>query len=154
MIQSQISVRLTRQQWGVLCLLLVSVWINYIDRGNLSVAAPLLAPELNLTPVQMGLLLSSFFWTYAGLQFLGGWLVDRYSVSLVYGLGYLLWSFATLLTGIVDGFAMLLVFRLLLGAGESVAYPAYSKILAGSFAEHQRGLAISAGASFSWGLGS
>jgi MFS transporter, ACS family, D-galactonate transporter len=141
MIQSQISVRLTRQQWGVLCLLLVSVWINYIDRGNLSVAAPLLAPELNLTPVQMGLLLSSFFWTYAGLQFLGGWLVDRYSVSLVYGLGYLLWSFATLLTGIVDGFAMLLVFRLLLGAGESVAYPAYSKILAGSFAEHQRGLA-------------
>jgi len=65
MIQSQISVRLTRQQWGVLCLLLVSVWINYIDRGNLSVAAPLLAPELNLTPVQMGLLLSSFlFWSY------------------------------------------------------------------------------------------
>jgi MFS transporter, ACS family, D-galactonate transporter len=86
-------------------------------------------------------LLSSFFWTYAGLQFLGGWLVDRYNVSLVYGLGYLVWSTATLLTGAANGFAMLLALRLLLGVGESVAYPAYSKILAGSFVEHQRGLA-------------
>src|SRR5262245_56597495 len=142
MIQSHIpAVRLTRTQWSVLCLLLVSVWINYTDRGNLSVAAPLLAPELSLTPVQMGLLLSSFFWTYDGLQFLGGWLVDRYNVSLVYGLGYLVWTVATLLTGAANGFAMLLLFRMLLGAGESVAYPAYSKLLAGSFAEHQRGLA-------------
>jgi MFS family permease len=142
MIQSQPFVEgLSRAQWGVLFLLLVSVWINYIDRGNLSVAAPLLGPELNLTPVQMGLLLSSFFWTYAGLQFLGGWLVDRYNVSLVYGLGYLVWSTATLLTAAADGFAMLLALRLLLGVGESVAYPAYSKILAGNFAEHQRGLA-------------
>ncbi len=142
MIQSHTPVmRLTRAQWGVLWLLLVSVWINYIDRGNLSVAAPLLGPELNLTPVQMGLLLSSFFWIYAGLQFLGGWLVDRYSVSLVYGLGYLVWSTATLLTGVANGFAMLLALRLLLGVGESVAYPAYSKILARNFAEHQRGLA-------------
>ena len=131
--------RFTRAQSGILGLLLVSVWINYIDRGNLSVAAPLLAPELSLTPVQMGLLLSSFFWTYAGLQFLGGWLVDRYNVSLVYGLGYLLWSTATLLTGAANGFATLLLLRLLLGVGESVAYPAYSKILAGNFAEHQRG---------------
>ena len=142
MIQSHAPVlRFTHSQWGVLSLLLVSVWINYIDRGNLSVAAPLLGPELNLTPLQMGLLLSSFFWTYAGLQFLGGWLVDRYNVSLVYGLGYLVWSLATLLTGVANGFAALLAFRLLLGIGESVAYPAYSKILAGSFAENQRGFA-------------
>jgi MFS transporter, ACS family, D-galactonate transporter len=80
MIQSHTpAMRLTRSQWGVLFLLLISVWINYIDRGNLSVAAPLLGPELSLTPVQMGLLLSSFFWTYAGLQFLGGWWIATMS---------------------------------------------------------------------------
>jgi ACS family D-galactonate transporter-like MFS transporter len=131
---------LTTGQWRVLILLLVSAWINYLDRGNLSVAAPLLSPELGLTATQMGFLLSSFFWTYAAFQIAGGWLVDRYDVNVVYGLGFLVWSAATLFTGFVGSFAVLLLFRLLLGIGEAVAYPAYSKILC-KFPEHQRGFA-------------
>jgi len=74
-------------------------------------------------------------------QLLGGWLVDRYGVRLVYGLGYLVWSLATLPTGVANDFAILMALRLLLGAGEPVAHPTYSKILASNFAEHQRGLA-------------
>src|SRR5580765_1536542 len=66
-------------------------------------------------------------------------------------IGFFIWSAATAATGLVQGFATLLAMRLLLGAGESVAYPCYSKIIAGNFAEHQRGLAnslIDAGTKF------
>jgi MFS family permease len=122
-------------------LVVVSVWINYLDRGNLSVAAPQLAPELGLTPTQIGTLLSAFFWTYSVLQVAGGWLVDRFAVAKVYAAGYALWSAATLATGFANGFAALLVLRMLLGAGESVAYPAYSRMLAAMFPESKRGFA-------------
>src|SRR5262249_28784431 len=127
--------------WGVVVLLFLSVFINYVDRGNLSVAAPVLAPELSLTPAQLGWLFSSFFWTYSIVQILAGWLVDHYPVAWVYAAGYLLWSVATLATGLADSFAALFLFRLMLGAGESVAYPACSRILATHFSEDQRGRA-------------
>ena len=50
---------------GVLFVLGLAVLLNYIDRGNLATAAPLLQEELSLSATQMGLLFSSFFWTYA-----------------------------------------------------------------------------------------
>ena len=121
-------------------LLVLSVSINYIDRGNLSIAAPMLKDELGISASQLGILLSSFFWTYAACQILAGWLVDRFAVNWVLAVGFFLWSIATAATGLIHGFALLLVLRLLLGIGESVAYPCYSKILAAHFHEHQRGL--------------
>ncbi len=132
-----------RSGWPLLILLAVSVVINYMDRGNLGVAAPRLAGELGLTDSRLGLLLSAFFWTYAACQIIGGWLVDRWDVTRVYAAGFLLWSAATLAIGLVNSFAMLLVLRLTLGMGESVAFPAYSKLLASGFREEQRGLANS-----------
>ena len=52
----------------------IAVLLNYVDRGNLATAAPLLQEELSLSGTQMGLLFSSFFWTYAPAQLLAGWL--------------------------------------------------------------------------------
>ncbi len=133
--------RVSGALWRVLVLLVLSVAINYIDRANLSIAAPLLKDELGISASQLGVLLSSFFWTYAAFQIVSGWLVDRFDVNWVIAGGFFLWTVATAATGLVEGFASLVVLRLLLGMGESVAYPSYSKILAGHFAEHQRGLA-------------
>jgi len=95
-----VETRLHRAQWAVLSLLVLSVCINYIDRGNLSVAAPFLARDLQLNKTQLGKLFSSFFWTYAAFQIVAGWLVDRYDVRRVYGIGFLIWSLATSLTGL------------------------------------------------------
>ena len=129
-------------------LLALSVFINYIDRGNLAIAAPLLKDDLGLSVYQLGILFSSFFWTYAIFQIVSGWLVDRFPVNWVLALGILLWSAATFGTGLVRGFKLLLAMRLILGIGESVAYPSYSKIISRHFSEFQRGRAnslISAG---------
>src|SRR6266705_800882 len=124
-----------------LLLLVLSVLINYIDRGNLSIAAPLLKDELGLSAGQLGILLSAFFWTYTLLLFVCGWFVDRFDPSRVLALGYLVWSLSTAATGLVHGFAMLLLMRLILGTGESVAFPCYSKILVRHVPEHNRGFA-------------
>src|SRR5437868_5947124 len=125
----------------VLILLACSVFINYIDRGNLSIAAPLLKGELKISDSQLGLLLSSFFWTYALFQIVSGWMVDRFNVNWVIAGGFFLWSAATAATGLIHGFVALMALRLILGMGESVAYPSYSKILARHFPEYHRGLA-------------
>jgi MFS transporter, ACS family, D-galactonate transporter len=127
----------------VLVLLAFSVFINYVDRGNLSIAAPMLKDELGMSASQLGLLLSSFFWTYSLFLILSGWLVDRVSVSWVMAIGFFLWSAATSATGFLHGFTALLVVRLVLGIGESVAYPSYSKILAKYFPASQRASANS-----------
>ena len=124
-----------------LVLLVTCVFINYIDRSNLSLAAPLLQTELRLSARQLGALLAAFFWTYTAMQFVSGWLVDRFEVNFVLAAGFLLWSLATAGTGIVSGFALLFVMRLLLGLGESVAFPASSKILAHHLPEESRGFA-------------
>ena len=122
-------------KWWLLALLVSSCCINYMDRGILSVAAPLVSRELSLTPVQLGLLFSSFFWTYALLQIGAGWLVDRFDVYKVFGTGLFVWSAATALTGLSSSFGAILALRVLLGIGESVAYPAYSRILVTEFPE-------------------
>jgi MFS family permease len=117
----------------------LSVLINYIDRGNLSTAAPLIKAELHLSASQLGFLLTAFFLTYAPMQAVVGWLVDRFDAGRVLVAGFALWSIATFLTGFAQGFAGLLALRLLLGLGESVAFPVYSKIIANYFSETQRG---------------
>lgn len=128
-------------EWLVLILLVASVAINYIDRGAMSVAGVALSDELHLKPHELGFLLSAFFWTYACFQIVAGWLIDRYDVRIVLGAGFLIWSLATVFTGLVSGFFSLFALRLLLGVSESVSYPAYSKIIAGGFPESRRGLA-------------
>src|SRR5258708_9454722 len=124
-----------------LILLFMAILVNYVDRGNLSIAAPLLKDELHLSASQLGILFSAFFWSYTALLSVSGWLVDRFDVNWVIAAGYLLWSLATATTGLVHGFALLLIMRLILGVGESVAFPACSKILALHLPESSRGLA-------------
>lgn len=124
-----------------LILLVVALLINYIDRGTLALAAPLLKDEWGTTASELGLLLSAFFWTYTALQFVMGLLVDRFGANRLMAIGFLVWSLATALTGVAIGFASMLAMRLLLGVGESVMFPASSKILAQHLPEHARGFA-------------
>jgi MFS family permease len=128
-------------QWTALGLLVISIAINYADRGNLAVAATQIEKELHLNPEQIGILMTGFFWSYASFQIVAASLVDRWNVNWTYAVGFLLWSAATGITGLVSSFGLLFVLRLILGFGESIAYPAYSKMIAVSFPESLRGTA-------------
>ncbi len=105
----------SRAAWQLAFLLATAVFINYVDRGNLATAAPVLATELHLSATQIGVLLSSFYWTYAVSQLGAGWLAERYPVQRVIAAGFTLWCIATILTGFASTFAALLLLRLVLG---------------------------------------
>lgn len=111
-------------------LLALSLFINYVDRGNLSTAAPLIRSDLRLSNVEYGWLVSAFFWIYAPGQIVAAWVVQRINAYRTLSIGLAIWSTATVASGFANGFATLLVFRVLLGVGESAGFPAISKLLA------------------------
>jgi MFS family permease len=133
-----------RSRWVIpvwLSLLAVSVLINYVDRGNLAVAAPLLKDELRISTTQIGVLITAFFWTYTAVMAVSGWLVDRFDVNWVLAAGFILWSLATAATGLTHTFALLLAARMVLGLGESVAFPSFGKIIALNVPQQHRATA-------------
>lgn len=140
---AQPAERLTGKQWTLLILLVASILLNYIDRSNLSLAAPVIQKEFSLSPIEMARLFAAFFWTYALLQLFGvsGWIADRYPVGWVLAGALVLWSIATVLTGVLAGFGAIFAMRLLVGAGESLAYPCYSRIFATDLPPESRGRA-------------
>jgi ACS family D-galactonate transporter-like MFS transporter len=72
-----------RLRWRIGSLIGAGVLINYFDRISLSVAGPQLQLAFALTPADMGLLLSAFFWSYALLQIPAGLLLDRFGVTTI-----------------------------------------------------------------------
>ena len=125
----------------VVALLTLAAFINYVDRGNLATAGPLIREQFDLSNAQLGLLLSAFFWSYAPGQLPAGWLAERLDARRVLAVGLAVWGVATALTGLASGFMMLLILRVMLGLGESVMYPASFKILACEALEVERGRA-------------
>ncbi|MDE2435179.1 MAG: MFS transporter [Sphingomonadales bacterium] len=122
-------------------LIALSLFINYIDRGNLATGAVQISKDLHLSTTAYGSLLSAFYLTYTLCQLPGGALADRWGGKLVLGLGALLWSISTLMTAFVSGFFGLIVLRMLLGMGESVAFSTSSKLIAANVPARKIGLA-------------
>ncbi len=126
---------------GLVVMLSLALMINYIDRGAIATAAPLLQDELQLSPSQIGWVLAVFYWAYAPLQPVMGWLADRIGPAIVLAAGFALWSLATAATGLVWGLASLVVLRLLMGAGEATFYPSALSLLVRNVPSTQRALA-------------
>ena len=130
---------------NVLILLLgIAIFLNYVDRGALPTAAPILKKDLALSNEAYGLAISAFFWVYAPIQLFAGWLCDRFSVYKLVALGIVIWAASTLLMGFVGAFTSLFVLRIMLGVGESLAFPGSSKIIARHVPAERRGIANAA----------
>jgi metallo-beta-lactamase class B len=117
------------------------MFINYIDRGNLATAAPLMQDTLKLSSSEIGVLLAAFYYGYVAFMAPVGWMAERYGAQRVLAAGALVWSIATISTGFATGFTTLLVLRVLLGIGESVAFPCMSKVLASTVEVSRLGVA-------------
>ena len=129
---------------ALVILLGAAVFLNYVDRGAIAVAAPLMKGELGLTATQFGTAVSAFFWIYAPVQLFAGWMCDRFSVYRLMAIGVIVWAASTLLMGFAGGFLSLLVLRVMLGLGESIAFPGSSKIIAQHVPAERRGIANAA----------
>ena len=139
------TIATTKNATGALIILLgAAVFLNYVDRGAIGIAAPVMKSDLGLSDEAYGVVFSAFFWIYAPVQLFAGWMCDRFSVYKLMAAGILLWAGSTLLMGFAGGFASLLVLRIMLGIGESISFPGSSKIIARHVPAERRGVANAA----------
>jgi ACS family D-galactonate transporter-like MFS transporter len=115
-----------------------AIAINYIDRTVLSAAAPHLQSEFHLGAMEMGIVMSAFFWSYALLQLPAGMLADRFGQKIVLGMAVFWWSLATAVTGLASGFKSLVALRVMLGVGEAGSYPSNAGIATRWFPRQER----------------
>lgn len=126
------------------CVLLITCLmylIFYVDRVNISTAAPFMQKDLGLTTTQLGLAFSAFAYPYAFFQIAGGWLGDRLGPRVTLTLCAALVGLATIWTGFVGGLAALFMSRLALGIGEGPAFPTATRALANWMRPDQRAFA-------------
>ncbi|MGA7324029.1 MAG: MFS transporter [Rhodomicrobium sp.] len=125
----------------VYLLLCAMLFIEYIDRVNLSAAAPLIKAELGLSNTQLGLALSAFGYCYAAFQIVNGYLGDRFGPRLTLTLCGILWATGTLLTGFASGLTALVLARLLVGLGEAGTIPTGTRVMTNWVPKVRRGFA-------------
>ncbi|TCK21473.1 MFS transporter [Pseudonocardia endophytica] len=130
-------------RWAVIGAITVLTITNYLDRGNLSVAAPLIRDDLGFSNTEMGLILSAFIWPYAIMNLPAGWAVDRWGPRLIMTLAAGLWSIAGALTGAARGVGVFLGLRVVLGVAEAPLFPAALKATSEWFPEHEKARATS-----------
>jgi MFS transporter, ACS family, D-galactonate transporter len=134
---------MNRRRWILLSLVFVAIVINYIDRGNLSVAAPAMMKDFQITPETMGVLLSAFFWTYAAFQIPAGMLVDRFGIRRAYTAAFLVWSIASASIALSRGPGDVIGMRMLLGLAESIAPLASISFIRSNYSGKDQGLPTS-----------
>jgi len=136
------SAKPTKVRNFILFLVCLATFINYLDRANLAVAAPVLSKSLGITPARMGLIFAAFGWSYTLMQVPVSWLIDRFGPRVLYGIAVIGWSAFTGCIGLASGFAALIGCRLGLGVFEAPAFPINSRVCTAWFPSHERGWAI------------
>ena len=126
-------------RWRIFAIVFVLVVLNLIDRTALSIAMPTITKEFDLSPVMQGVVLSSFFWTYALLQIPGGWLIDRYGPRRLIAGATIGWGIFQSLAAVATGGLSLVATRLGLGIAEAPLFPAGAKLNAAWLSAKERG---------------
>ncbi len=132
----------TRKRFIVLAVLFGCVWINYMNRTNISIAGTTMRDDLGIDPLKMGLIFSAFSWTYGWLQIPAGALVDVFRTRRFYAVIMFFWSAMTALTGFANSLVSLIGLRLGLGLFQAPSYPAHNKMVTRWFPTNERASAI------------
>ncbi len=127
--------------WVVLGLLCALYFILYVDRVNIATAAPLIRKDLALSNTQLGLVFSAFAIPYAIFQLIGGWIGDRWGARITLTACCAIVATATVLTSLANGFAVLVILRIVLGFGEGAAFPTGTRAMTSWMPEARWGTA-------------
>ncbi|MBV9064426.1 MAG: MFS transporter, partial [Methylobacteriaceae bacterium] len=134
--------RMTRRsmgRWYILGLISLMYLITYLDRVNISTAAPVISKEFGFDKITMGVIFSAFSWAYASFQVPGGWLGDRFGARNVLTIIVAYWSAMTAATAAAAGATSFIVFRFLFGVGEAGAFPVATRAMQLWYPKHERG---------------
>jgi sugar phosphate permease len=131
--------RPSRGRWYILLLISVMYLITYLDRVNISTAAPLISKEYGFDNITMGYIFSAFVWAYALFQVPGGWLSDRFGARKVLGADVAYWSIMTAATGLAFSGGSFIAIRFLFGIGEAGAFPGATRAMQLWYPRRERG---------------
>ncbi len=132
--------RRSKGRWYILALICLMYLITYLDRVNISTAAPIISKEFGFDKITMGVIFSAFVWAYALFQVPGGWLSDRFGARPVIGTIVAYWSVMTAVTAAASGAASFIVVRFLFGIGEAGAFPGATRSMQLWYPREERGL--------------
>jgi MFS family permease len=132
-----------KRRWVIVALIFFGIVISYVDRGNLSIAAPSIMRDFGIAPGAMGLLLSAFFWTYGAFQIPAGAFLDRVGIRRGYAVGFLVWSIASASIAVSRGTGDVIGLRLVLGMAESIGPLASLAFIRNHFQGKDQGLPTS-----------
>ena len=138
---SRLPSLLTGKRFFIVAFLFFNVIINFIDRVNLSIAAPAIARQFHWDSATMGWIFSAYLWTYTICLIPCGWLLDRLGTRLVSSVSIMVWSACAMMTGAATNFANMIAVRLGLGIGEAAGMPACNKVIRQWFPASERAFA-------------
>ncbi|WP_328797134.1 MFS transporter [Limosilactobacillus urinaemulieris] len=136
------------KSYRTLVLVFLGFIICFIDRSAMNIALAYVGKSFTLTPAQLGVVGSAFFFSYSLVQVPGGWLVDRFGTKWMTVLSLLAWSVFTVMTGFAWSFTSLIIIRVLFGIGEGSYPSAAMKQVRLAFPENKRGQASAVGCYF------
>ena len=129
-------------RWWIIGLICLATTINYIDRQAISVVAPIISKEFNLTPLDYSWLPFWFLFSYSLMQIFSGRFIDVIGTKKGFTFSIIWWSIANMLHAFGNGVMSFSVFRFLLGVGEAGNYPAALKAIAEWFPKKERSTAV------------
>jgi sugar phosphate permease len=126
-------------RWYILGLICLMYLITYLDRVNISTAAPVISEEFGFDKITMGIIFSAFVWAYALFQVPGGWLSDRFGARPVLATIVAYWSVMTAATAAATSAFSFVVVRFLFGVGEAGAFPGATRAMQLWYPRQERG---------------
>ncbi len=133
--------RASRGRWYILLLISLMYLITYLDRVNISTAAPVISKEFGFDKVTMGAIFSAFVWAYALFQVPGGWLGDRFGPRRILTAIVAYWSVMTAATAAAASASSFVIIRFLFGIGEAGAFPGATRAMQLWYPREERGFA-------------
>jgi len=134
-----LQTRPSKGRWYILFLICLMYLITYLDRVNISTAAPVISKEFGFDKVTMGFIFSAFVWAYAAFQVPGGWLGDRFGARNVLTIIVTYWSLMTAATAAAFSATSFIVVRFLFGIGEAGAFPVATRAMQNWYPKQERG---------------
>ncbi|HLH93501.1 MAG TPA: MFS transporter [Xanthobacteraceae bacterium] len=126
-------------RWYILGLICLMYLITYLDRVNISTAAPAISKEFGFDKITIAWIFSAFVWAYAIFQVPGGWLSDRFGARGVLATIVAYWSIMTAATAAATGAVSFFIIRFLFGAGEAGAFPGATRAMQLWYPRRERG---------------
>ncbi|MDX6440031.1 MAG: hypothetical protein QOF45_2614 [Gaiellaceae bacterium] len=131
-----------RRKWWTLAAVSFGLFMIMLDNTVVNVALPAIQADLGTGLSELQWIVTGYALTFAALMLIGGKLADAYGRRLIFVVGILVFTGASLWCGLADSGNMLIAARVVQGAGAALMNPATLSIIAATFPPRERGMAI------------